>query len=255
MVESSNIKYRMTQELIDDFISFEKNKGASANMVRRFLRAVRTVYDYLPQDKILTKDNLLEWRLNMETLGYSPVTILNYVKYINRYLDFSGCSDIRFNKGRFKDISGQRFGYLIAVEPVGQIKRGDIVWKCQCKCGNTIDLPATRLLLGNTQSCGCKYKEHLSRVNKYIDNTSLRQSLEERIESKRSRSGYTGVISKRNKWQAYINYKGKRYSLGCYSDIQDALKARARAKQLVQEDSIKLLSIYNKKNDFISEGK
>ena len=35
----------------------------------------------------------------------------------------------------FKDITGQRFGRLTAVERVGNDKRGRALWKCRCDCG------------------------------------------------------------------------------------------------------------------------
>lgn len=145
----------------------------------------------------------------MEEQGYASITILNYVKYINKYLDYVGASDIRFNRGKGKDISGMTFGYLIALEPTDKRDRKDIVWRCQCKCGNIVELPATRLLVGNTLSCGCLLKEHFRRANMYIDNTSLRQALQEKVESVHSVSGYTGVNPKRDKWQAYEILKSR----------------------------------------------
>ena len=81
-----------------------------------------------------------------------------------------------------------------------------------------------------------------------IDKTNLRQSLREQVESPIAASGFTGVTKKREKWQAYINYKGKRYFLGCYEKLEDAVNARARAKQLVMEDAEKLLEFYQKSN-------
>lgn len=172
------------------------------------------------------------------------MTICNYVKYINRYLDFVGCSEIRFNRGKAKDIAGMTFGNLTAIEPTGAKNRGDIVWKCSCSCGNTIDLPATRLLSGNTSSCGCLQKSHLKKVNKTFANTNLAQVLRDDPISTVAVSGYVGVAPKRDKWQAYIRYKGVNYFLGCYDDMEDAIKARARAKELVIEDATKLLEIY-----------
>jgi len=236
--------YVMTDENMERFVTYEREQGASANMLRRFSCAIRSLYQYLPKEKIVTKELLLAWRKSLEDRGYSSVTVLNYVKYINRYLDHIGASDIRFNRGRAKDIAGMTFGYLTALEPTGTRNRKDLVWRCRCKCGNVVELPATRLLVGNTLSCGCLQKECFRRMNKYIDNTSLRQALEEKVESRHAVSGYVGVAPKRDKWQAYITYKGKHYSLGCYTELEDAIKARARGKELVQEDAMELLELY-----------
>ena len=238
------ISHCMTQDTMEAFIKNEMDKGASENMVRRFKGTLKAIYEFLPEDKCITKERLLDWRKNMEENGYASMTILNYVKYINRYLDFVGCSEIRFNKGKAKDITGMTFGYLTAIEPTGTKNRGDFVWLFKCKCGNTVELPATRVLIGNTLSCGCLKGAHFKSTMKMIDGTSLVMSLTEKIESTRSVSGYTGVTPKRDKWKAYIKYKGVHYSLGCYCDIEDAVKARARAKELVMADASGLLDFY-----------
>ena len=238
--------YIMTPEAMASFIADEMQKGASANMIRRFSCTLNEVYAFLPEDKLLTKEHLIAWRQSLIAKGYSPVTVLNHVKYINRYLDFAGCSEIRFNRGKSKDITNMTVGYLTALEPTEKRNRKDIVWLCQCRCGNIVELPATRLLCGNTRSCGCLLKDHLERANKYIENTSLRKALDETVENAKSKSGYVGVAAKRGKWQAHITYKGKRYSLGTYTRIEDAVAARARAKEWVKADAQKMLELYEK---------
>lgn len=63
------------------------------------------------------------------------------------------------NKGKFKDISGKRFGKLVAVRIVTvetHGSKGDIpVWECKCDCGNTINVRRDYLVGGSVQSCGC----------------------------------------------------------------------------------------------------
>jgi hypothetical protein len=46
-------------------------------------------------------------------------------------------------------------------------------------------------------------------------------------------SGKTGVswIKKESAWKAYINFKGKRYNLGTYQNLQDAVNARVKAEE------------------------
>lgn len=45
-----------------------------------------------------------------------------------------------------------------------------------------------------------------------------------------SRSGYIGVYQQRSRWYAYINSRGKKFSLGGYPTPGEAAAARARAK-------------------------
>ena len=234
----------LTHASMSSFLDFEKSRGASDNMLSRFKAAVCSVYDFLPEDKQLSKERLAEWRSYMDSKGYAYQTVQNYVKYFNRYLDYAGLSEIRFNRGRGKDIAGVEFGFITAIEPTDKRDRGDVIWSCRCRCGNMLEITATRLILNNTLSCGCIQKESIKRINKFFDGTSLEKSLKDPVTSERSMSGYVGVTRKKDRWQAYITYKKKRIYLGVYDKLEDAVKARARGKQVVMEDAADLLEIY-----------
>lgn len=54
-----------------------------------------------------------------------------------------------------KDLTGERFGKLVAVKPTNDRRHGEIVWECLCDCGNTTYVSSGNLNSGNTQSCGC----------------------------------------------------------------------------------------------------
>ena len=54
---------------------------------------------------------------------------------------------------RIKDISGQRFGKLLAISPVRS--NGVTFWRCRCDCGNTAVVRLDSLQQGPTKSCGC----------------------------------------------------------------------------------------------------
>jgi len=53
-----------------------------------------------------------------------------------------------------KDLSGQRFGRLVAKYPV-RIKPLVIHWVSLCDCGIELPVTADSLVSGNTKSCGC----------------------------------------------------------------------------------------------------
>jgi len=57
------------------------------------------------------------------------------------------------------DLTGQRYGRLIAINSTDEKKGGSIVWKCLCDCGNLTVVPVSGLRSGNTRSCGCLNKE------------------------------------------------------------------------------------------------
>lgn len=236
--------HQMTPDTMTAFIESEIENGASENTLRRLKATVKMVYEFLPEDKLLTRERLLEWRTDLNEKGYAYQTIQNFVKWINIYLDYAGLSEMRFNRGKGKDISGMEFGYITAIEPTEKRHRKDVVWRCRCRCGTELELPATRLILNNTLSCGCIQKEFIRRANKYFGGTSLEKSLKDPVTSTRSMSGYVGVTRKRDKWQAYITYKRQHISLGVYEKLEDAVKARARGKEAVMADAAELLKIY-----------
>ena len=60
----------------------------------------------------------------------------------------------------FKDISGQRFGRLVALEPqIATHVRGNMRWLCQCDCGNQKIVYGHLLAAGTTRSCRCLQAE------------------------------------------------------------------------------------------------
>lgn len=244
--------YIMRPESLEAFLAAQRENGASKDALRQRKGFITYLFRWLPEDKELTRERLDLWREDMERKGYTQQTILNYVKGINLYLDYMGWTEIRFNRGKAKDIRNITFGYLTPIEPTDKRHRKDVVWRCKCKCGNIVEIPATRLLTGNTLSCGCMKAENILSASKYIAGTHLSQSLKEDAPRSDNLSGYVGVSPKRDKWRAHITYRGTRYHLGTYSNIEDAIKARARAKELVMEDAQKLLEYYEElhKNDY-----
>lgn len=56
---------------------------------------------------------------------------------------------------KFIDLTGQRFGKLVALERViGSMDRKGAFWRCRCDCGGLTDARASNLRSGNTQTCG-----------------------------------------------------------------------------------------------------
>ena len=67
----------------------------------------------------------------------------------------------RVAKTQTIDISGQRFGRLVALRSTEQRKGTCIVWECRCDCGNTVYATSSELRYSKVLSCGCLPKEHV----------------------------------------------------------------------------------------------
>lgn len=67
--------------------------------------------------------------------------------------------------GTAEDFTGQIFGRLKVLYRVKNTgKTRGAKWKCQCSCGNTVEVLAANLKRGHTQSCGCLQKEQVAKT-------------------------------------------------------------------------------------------
>lgn len=57
------------------------------------------------------------------------------------------------------DLTGQRFGRLVAIRPVGKAR--SVIWEVKCDCGTVKNVAGPNLVTGNTRSCGCRQRERM----------------------------------------------------------------------------------------------
>lgn len=57
------------------------------------------------------------------------------------------------------DLTGRRFGKLVAISSIYDREKKLTLWKCQCDCGNICFVRANSLVHGRTNSCGCLRKD------------------------------------------------------------------------------------------------
>ena len=66
-----------------------------------------------------------------------------------------GCKMRESGGHNFKDLVGQKFGYLTVIRRVDNID-GKVAYECKCDCGKTIITKSAYLLFNGKISCGCK---------------------------------------------------------------------------------------------------
>ena len=148
-----------------------------------------------------------------------------------------GCSR---SEKRTLDLTGKRFGKLVARKRL-DVKRGSsYLWECECDCGNTTQVSASALRSGNTNSCGClrktTMKETLDKCGTvaehvtYVQGTCI-EKIERKGTQRNNTSGYNGVQARGNRWVAVIGFQGKHYYLGIYNRLEDAVRARKAAEE------------------------
>ena len=60
-------------------------------------------------------------------------------------------------KSTYEDLSGKRFGKLVAISRYNKAHHGGS-YLCECDCGATVRISASNLARGNRRSCGCANK-------------------------------------------------------------------------------------------------
>lgn len=71
--------------------------------------------------------------------------------------------------GITKEITGERFGKLVALYPTNRKSGGSRYWMCQCDCGNKKEIIKSLLMNGKTKSCGCMtHKWQAAKVTKHF---------------------------------------------------------------------------------------
>lgn len=69
------------------------------------------------------------------------------------------------------DLKDQYFGRLQVLEDTKKRKNDRlVVWRCQCECGNIVEVDSQSLRRGYTKSCGCLRKETTSQTGKKTTN-------------------------------------------------------------------------------------
>jgi hypothetical protein len=147
--------------------------------------------------------------------------------------DTKSCGCISEEK---RDITNQRFGPLVALYPDKTSKKGRQKWICRCDCKNFCSVNIANLRNGHTKSCECLHKKEYRTM---VEGTCLEMIASKKI-SINNKSGVKGVSysSRKNVWVLRINFQGRHYCLGEYSEIPTAARARKLAEERLFEPVI-----------------
>ena len=76
-------------------------------------------------------------------------------------------------KERIRDLTGQKFGLLTALEVNESDTRKGVHWKCLCDCGNIVSVASSSLVSGLTKSCGCLRSQGEREVAKILRDNGI----------------------------------------------------------------------------------
>ena len=66
------------------------------------------------------------------------------------------------------DLTGQRFGKLVAIYPIYNTEGKHTKWHCKCDCNNECDIDMGNLRSGKSQSCGCTQSRQEENIIKIL---------------------------------------------------------------------------------------
>lgn len=141
------------------------------------------------------------------------------------------------------NLIGRRFGRLQVIASAN--RKGFVI--CKCDCGNVHEIRASSLTKRNpTISCGCYRKEVASVTgkNNIRRNSARRNAVNEKYGtnvgiisstklSRNNKSGHKGVWYDpvHGVYQAYISFQHRKYALGTFRRLDDAVKVRQEAEE------------------------
>lgn len=130
------------------------------------------------------------------------------------------------HKNTFKDITGQKFGKLTAINY--EIKNSKVYWKCKCDCGNEILVFLGHLQNGHTTSCGCdKSSKGEKEIASLLDAANLnyihdKQYFKDLILPSGGIGRYDYIIlDKNNAPQRIIEFDGEQHFKDCWSSVEN----------------------------------
>lgn len=125
-------------------------------------------------DKHISKNGnkRVVWHCKCDCGNETDVMALNLTR---KHTTSCGCARADGRKKLIRDVTGERFGNLVAIKKIESLK-GKTRWLFVCDCGNEIECYLCNVTSGKTKSCGrnCGLKTHRDKKTK---TTGLRQDL------------------------------------------------------------------------------
>ena len=113
-----------------------------------------------------------------------------------------GCynKEMSFEKNH-KDITGQKFGCLTAIEAAPQLRKHrhnrSVIWRCACDCGNTAYVTVSALQGGGTISCGCVVSKNEMKIQHFLEKNNV---------NFRSQYSFDDLRSKETGWHLKFDF-------------------------------------------------
>lgn len=153
-----------------------------------------------------SKDNSMIWKCKCEC---GNITLCNTKNLRSGNTKSCGCLHREMVSKKFrKDITGQHFGKLTALNPTEERVHHCVVWNCLCDCGNYKQVATDQLISGNVKSCGCLRSQGNQKIMSLLQDLGLNFIAEYFVIIDKIRYAYDFAICVDNKVVCLIEYDG-----------------------------------------------
>lgn len=109
--------------------------------------------------------------------------------------------------GKYKDLTGQRFGKLVVIKEIGITEKNQVIWLCKCDCGNEKSTQTRYLTSKHTRSCGCFYNHAFTHGHTHTKFYQVWNGMKKRCSPVAGHKNYNGRgIKVCERWQSYENF-------------------------------------------------
>ena len=135
-----------------------------------------------------------------------------------------------------KDLVGKRFGKLIVLEQTDKRQNDNILWKCQCDCGNIVYVRTNSLTTGNTRSCGCiNYSIGEKNIKDILEKNNIKYCTQYTEPSLSLKKFDFAILNNQKKIIRLIEFDGEQH----YTDIQGLWNSKETLEGIQKRDQEK----------------
>lgn len=149
------------------------------------------------------------------------------------------------------DLTGQRFGKLVALYGIYNNDKEHTLWHCKCDCGNECNIDMGNLRSGKSQSCGCIQSKEEEKIIKLLTQNNIKFIYQYRFNNFRNKE-FDFFIN--NKYiieydgQQHFKYNGTGWDTK--EHFERTRKSDLEKNKYCFDNNISLIRIpYNKKYD------
>lgn len=161
----------------------------------------------------------------------------------------------KVGKDNSKDITGNKYGKLTAIKPVGSASYGGVLWECKCECGNKHIVEYSNLVRERVKSCGClkSYGEYFIQqlLNQYQIDYKKQYTPSGWLLSTNYKPFYDFAFFNKGKLIALLEYNGEQHRYfrvdNSWNNEEHFLKTQRRdkeKKELCDKNNIPLYTIW-----------